>query len=114
MRPSTAPPELAGLICEGGFPDERSLLSFAMSLGVFHGKRKEPEGSTNLIDVQELESYPLCVLVITDGGRSDMEPSRVREVLAEHLHAGLSMMKVEVDRSRGTRALRRIASLLPK
>jgi hypothetical protein len=108
------PRTLSNLICEGGFPDEDSLLSLGMAIGVFHDVRGETGVSSEILDIERLSAYELCAIMVNDQSVKEVDIERMKDILFGHLLGGLSMMEEKVGRKRGIDAFIAVATMLPR
>jgi hypothetical protein len=107
------PADLEFLICEGGFPDEKSLTSFALALGIFNDVEGDSGDMDGMISPETLPSYSLSALVLSDGGRKDISMDRMREMMLRRIAGGLDLIITKVRGKSSIPALKELASMIP-
>lgn len=113
MSRSSLPRDLSRLITEGGFREEKDLLSFALAVGVFNDRKGDPSVIPERVVVDSLSAYPLCALIIDDNKPGYLSIEEMARVLQEHLAGGLELM---VERAKGrseTDALKEMVGMTP-
>jgi hypothetical protein len=103
---------ISQLIGEGGFPDERSFLSFCLSAGVFYGRRSQKEENLG-IPLDELTSYHICSLVVLFENGGEMETDRMRDLLREYLNGGIQLVREKTAGKHGMEPLFEVANIMP-
>jgi hypothetical protein len=105
--------EIGRLMIEGGFPDEISLISFCMSVGVFHNRRMKHGSIPFGLKVDDLTSYEVCSLIINDQSEEELELREMNMLLEEHLLGGINMILEEIKGTSGLESLKRASKLMP-
>ena len=101
--------ELDKLVGDPGFSDRYSLLSFALSIGIFMDKKKDPpSGKIELHDTLDISIWP-TVRMIFYMRNGTMEPTKVRSEAERYLAGGLQMI---MDRAGGKNELDSLEALI--
>lgn len=111
MNSIPIPEALEPLVCEGGFPDEGSLASFALALGIFHDRKG---GYEDIMPAPEiLPSYSLAALIISDGGSRDLDVEEMRKEMMARISGGYEILYEICQGKSAQSALKQIAKLVP-
>ncbi|MEA3557766.1 MAG: hypothetical protein U9R75_00770 [Candidatus Thermoplasmatota archaeon] len=113
MNDMKLPEELSILVGDGMFPDRSSLLSFCLAVGLFEGKRDSGFFGSMPEDLTEWEIWPLVQLIVHDMDDTIVDMKQMRAFLLEYLNGGVSIVMERTRGKKGSRALKRIADLLP-
>lgn len=105
--------ELGRLIFEGGFPDELSLTSFCMSVGVFHDRRVDEGRIPFGLRVDDLTSYEVCSLILNDQSGKEMDLRKMNRLLEEHLLGGIDLVLEKTGNTSGLESMIRLTKLMP-
>ena len=105
--------EIGRLVFEGGFPDENSLLSFCLSVGVLHDRRAFDIDLPYDIKVEDLSSYELCSLILHDQSGDEKDLQVVTNTLDEHLKGGILLVRKTIKGRSGIDALISLIKLIP-
>jgi len=105
--------ELGSLIFEGGFPDELSLISFCLSVGVFHNRRVDEGRIPFGLKVDDLTSYEVCSLILNYQSLKEMNLRKMNKILEEHLLGGIEMVIEKTRNTSGLESLTRLTKLMP-
>ena len=101
------------LIFEGGFPDERSLASFCLSIGVLHDRRSGKGDIPFGLEIDDLDSYELCSLVLIDQMKEDIDLRSMNRLLGEYARGGAEMVLETMKGKMGFEALNSLLKLMP-
>lgn len=104
---------LEALVMEGGFPDERSLLSFCLSAGVFHDRKAKTSEIPFGLRIEDLHSYKVCSLILNDASVEEMDIKTMNRLLEQHLFGGIEIVMDRIKRRSGLDALISLTKLMP-
>ncbi|MFO8050795.1 MAG: hypothetical protein R6V01_03760 [Thermoplasmatota archaeon] len=107
------PEQLLSLIGEGMFPDQSSLLSFCLAVGLSEDVRNNGPFSSVPGDLTEWEIWPMVQIVVHDMDSSVSDMTGMRKFLLPFLNGGTELVIQRIGGSKGIKALRKISELLP-